>query len=168
MKLLRLLSLVLFLLFLMSMPLYQTGCGSLKPVPVAEGHDPVVVYAERAQRSSLRIYEEITEWEFLNRNALSADVSRAVDSVRKEFPPAWRESRKALEDYKQRVPGVNASTVERITGALLVFQDTLLRLKKNGSPTEIAQVTNALGTIITSVRTLFNGTNQPPALQPQP
>lgn len=142
------------------------GCkffGPLKPVPVAEGHDPVVVYAERAQRSSLGIYEVVIAWETTNRVALPVEVSRAVDKVRTEFPPAWRESRRALELYKQGV-STNASTMDRITGALLVFQDTLLQLKQGNDPNEIIQVGNALSSIVNSIRIFFGGANATPPL----
>lgn len=166
MKILRSIMSVYLILVMLSAPVFMTGCGSLKPVPVAEGNDPVVVYAERAQRSSLAIYKEITEWELANRAALPAEVSRAVDAVRREFKPAWEESRRALALYKQQVPGVDATTLDRITGALLVFQATLLRLKQDSNPNEVAQVGNALSSLIASIRSLFGSTTTP-ALQPQ-
>lgn len=160
---------VYLVLIMLTAPVILTGCGSLKPVPVAAGNDPVVVYAERAQRSSLEIYKQITEWEFANRTTLPADVSRAIDQVRREFKPAWEESRRALALYKQQVPGVDATTLERITGALLVFQATLLRLKQDHNPNEVAQVGNALSSLITSIRTLFGSTPTTlPVPQPQP
>lgn len=142
------------------------GCQglSLKPVPVAEGHDPVVVNAERALTSSLRIYKIVTDWEMNNRAALPAEVSRAIDAVRQQFPGAWKEADRAIDLYKAQVPGADASTIDRISGSLLVFQDTLLRLKSNAKPGDVAQLNSSLATIISSLKVLFSS----PTPQPQP
>lgn len=161
---------ILLLVAVLWIPLVVTpvlvGCKSLKPVPVAEGHDPVVVFAERAQTSSLGIYKELIEWELANRASLPAEVSRAVDKARAEFPPAWEQSRTALAFYKQQVPGADASMLDRITGALLVAQDTFTRLRKSGSVGEVAQLQNAVGTLVSSLKLLFGGRSSVPLPSP--
>jgi len=130
-----------------------TGCGSVKPVPVAEGHDPVVVNAERVQGSTLDIYKLVIDWEKNNRHALPVEVSRGVDQVRKEFPPAWKQSREALKEYKAGT-GPGASDIERATTALEIFSTNMLALKKNGDPNEIARVMSSLTSLVNSVRQL--------------
>lgn len=147
--------------FLLSLP---TGCSFFKPAPIAEGADPVVVNAERAQRSSLDVFRIVTKWEFDNRLALPPEVSQAVDQYRAKFPTAWNESRLALKRYKE-VAGTNPNTINSITAALLAAQDSLLKLKQNASPNEVTQVTNALSSLIASLRSFFPSN---PIPQPQP
>lgn len=146
-------------------PLAFTGCaffGTMKPAAIAEGQDPVVVQAERAQRSSLDVFRIVTKWEFANRVALPVDVSRAIDRYRAEFPPAWNESRLALKRYKEAA-GSNPTALNSITAALLVAQESLLQLKKNASPNEVTQVTNALNSLVGSIRSFFTATPLPTA-----
>lgn len=131
-----------------------TGCDTFKPAPIAEGSDPVVVNAERAQQSSLSIFQVVTKWEYDNRLSLPRDVSRAIDRYRIEFPPAWSESRRALQKYKDTA-GTDPSAINSITAALLVVQDSLLQLKKDANPNEVAQVTNALSSLIASIKSFF-------------
>src|SRR5688572_11522345 len=114
-------------------PLVFTGCtlfGTMKPAPIAEGQDRVVVHAEPAQRSSLDVFRIVTKWEYDNRVSLPVGVSRAIDRYRAEFPPAWNESRLALQRYKETA-GTNPTAINSITAALLVAQESLLQLKKN-------------------------------------
>jgi len=140
---------------LLSAPLVLTGCGSLKPVPVAEGHDAVVVNAERVQKSSLDIYEQTINWELAHRATLPASISRAVDKYRAEFLPAWKKSRVALQAYKDRT-GPDASTVARVTAALSVAQSSLLSLMLSGaSDAEVAQANSAINSLITSIGSLI-------------
>ena len=110
----------------------STSCAwfhpeDIKPVPVAPGHDPIIVNLERVQGSSLAIYKNTTEWELSNRAVLPASVSRAVDKIRKEFPPAWEESRRILKDYKSAI-GVDTNRVTALTAALTAAQASMLRL----------------------------------------
>jgi hypothetical protein len=154
-------------LFIFSLSVLLEGCGSLTPAPIAEGSDPVVVNAERAQRSSLDIFRIVTTWEFNNRLALPPEVSRVVDRYRTEFPPIWNESRLALKKYKEVAGTNNPTAINSITAALLASQDSLLKLKKNASPNEVVQVGNALSSLISSVRSFFPSTPAP-ALKPQP
>lgn len=140
-------------------PVTFTGCGSLKPVPVAEGHDAVVVNAERIQKSSLAIYKQVTEWELKNRASLPAEVSRAVDKIRAEFPNAWRLSSQALKDYKAN-RGPDATAISKITAGLSAVQTALLNLQGSsaGSP-EILQASNAIASLVNSLKLLLNPTN---------
>lgn len=144
---------------LVSAPVALTGCGGLKPAPIAEGQDSVVVNAERIQRSSLDVYEQVTKWEYANRATLSANVSRAVDRYRKEFPPAWKLSRSALADYKAK-RGPDADTVAKLTAALSAAQSALLSLQLGGTDNEVVQANNAITSLINSIRTLLQ--KQPP------
>jgi len=157
----RILSTILCsVLLLTSIPVF-TSCGTFgggdKIAPIAEGQDSIVVNAERAQRSTLDIYDLVTQWEFKNRATLPAEVSRAVDAFRKEFPPAWKQSRRALADYKKQ-KGPNSTDVERITSALLVAQANLLQLRDGASATDATRAMNALGQLISSIRVVFNRT----------
>lgn len=134
-------------------PPLLTGCrGSLKPVPVAEGSDPVVVNAERIQRSSLAIYDQVTAWELAHRSALPKEASQAVDAFRREFPPAWRLSRQALADYKSNK--VSESAIDRTTAALAAAQSALLSLRLGQSQNEVDQAQLAISTLINAIRSL--------------
>ena len=138
-------------------PVTFTGCANLRPVPVAieEGQDPVIVNAQRIQRSSLEIYHQVISWEMQNRNALPVGVSRAVDKYRAEFKPAWELSRKALADYEAK-RGVDATTLGRITAALSAAQTALMSLQANQSNNEIAQAGGAIVSLVNSVSTLVS------------
>jgi len=136
------------------------GCGSLKPAPIEAGQDAVVVNAERVQNSSLAIFEQVTQWEFDNRATLPAEVSRAIDVYRKEFPPAWKTSRKALADYKAKV-GPDATALEKATAALSVAQGALLQLKLGQSESDVLQANNAITKLINAISVLFTKTPAP-------
>ena len=147
--------------------LLSPGCYRLQPAPIAEGSDPVVVNAERAQRSSLDVFRIVTAWEYRNRLVLPPEVSRAIDTYRQEFPAAWNESRIALKQYKS-IAGANPSALNSITAALLTAQTSLLKLKQTASTNEVTQVQNALSLLIDSIRSFFDPSGQPPQPQPQP
>lgn len=115
----------------------------IKPVPVAAGQDPVIVNLERVQVSSLEIYRQTTEWEYAHRAALPAEVSRAVDKARAEFPKAWTESRLILADYKAGKGGSN--DVSRVTAALSAAQASLIRLRVDHA--EAFQLINDIATL---------------------
>lgn len=131
------------------------GCSGINSAPIAEGQDAVIVNAERIQRSSLDIYEQVIKWETVNRAVLPAEVSRAVDKFRAEFPKAWEQSRVALGQYKLGT-GPDATTMGKATAALSIVQSSLLGLMLNGSDSEIAQAKNSLDSLIRSVGLLFN------------
>lgn len=145
------------LIFLIaSLSLLTPGCAqlaALKPKPVAEGQDAIVVNAERAQVSSLEAYRVITEWEFNNRAILPVEVSRAVDQYREHFPDAWRESRKVLDDYKAK-RGPNKDQVTRISAALSAAQSSLLQIKLGQSPEQIEAMGKALNQLTEAVKIL--------------
>lgn len=145
---------VCFVLLFISVQTF-TGCAFFKDsiVPVAEGQDAVIVNAERAQRSSLDIYEMTVTWEYNNRAVLPAEVSRAVDAFRKEFPPVWRQSRDALKEYKVR-RGPSATDMERITAALLITQERLLALQREADPNQATQAMSSLRQLLESIRVL--------------
>jgi len=148
-----------YLIALFALALSLTGCvGPFKPAPIAEGADPIVVHAERAQRSSLKVYETVTQWEFDNRASLPPEVSRAIDKYRESFKPAWLESRKALANYKARV-GPTATDIERITAALLAAQDSLMAMKKDTS--KVVQVTTSLTQLLNAIKALRTPTPVP-------
>ncbi len=145
--------LMALLMSLLALPATFTGCA-LKPVPVAEGHDAVVVNAQRIQKSSLAIYEQVTNWELNNRATLPAEVSRTVDKYRAEFPKAWRLSRQALADY-QAHRGPDATAVSRITAGLSAVQTALLSLQGGHSGNEIVQANNAITSLVNSLNLLL-------------
>ena len=141
---------------LFCLPVAFTGCAAwsdIKPVPIAEGADAIVVNAERAQNATLGVYKLVTDWEFDNRAALPAEVSRAVDAYRKEFPKAWRESRLILKSYKAN-KGIGTDDVTRVTALLKATEESLLRLRKEGSTNEVVQAMNSLNTLVNSIRAL--------------
>lgn len=143
-----------------------TGCSwyklsDLKPVPVAKGQDPVVVNAERVQTTSLAVFKEVTEWELAYRVSLPVAVSRATDAARKEFPSAWRESRKALAEYKQ-FRGVSTNALDRTTAALKATEAALLRLKSHSDPESVVSVFSTLRSLADSIAML----RRPPVVQP--
>lgn len=154
----KLLLIPICLSLLVAVPTFNGCVGPFKPVPVAEGHDPVVVHAERIQRSSLQIFRQVTVWEFNNRLSLPVEVSRAIDKYRTDFPPAWTESRAALQAYKAKT-GPDATAIQRTTAALEIAQASLLKLRKEQSPNEATQAYNALSTLIASVRQLTTKPN---------
>jgi hypothetical protein len=133
-----------------------SGCAwlhpqDLKPVPVAAGQDSVVVNAERIQETSLFAYKELIEWEFQNRAFLAADVSRAVDNVRKEFPTQWRLSRKILSDYKA-ARGGDISDLNRINAALSAAQTAMLAFP--GDNSDVPALFAAITSLSQSISTL--------------
>lgn len=133
-----------------------SGCAwfhpqDLKPVPVAAGQDSVVVNAERIQQTSLFAYQELIEWELANRAFLAADVSRAVDRVRREFPTQWKLSRKILADYKT-TRGTDLSDLNRVNSALSAAQTAMLNFK--GDNSDVGALFNALTSLNQSINTL--------------
>lgn len=121
-----------------------SGCSffGLKPVPVAAGQDVVVVSAERVQATSLTTFKELTEWEMQNRAALPLEVTKAVDEVRKEFPPMWRASRAALADYKAK-RGPTLDGMSRVTAALSAAESQMLTLRTK----DAADITGLFGAL---------------------
>lgn len=142
---------------LISIPAF-TGCEKIKFAQIEEGQDAIVVNAERAQRSSLDVYEIVTNWEYNHRATLPPEVSRAVDAFRAEFPPAWKQSREALKEYKAK-RGPTTNQIENITTALLIAQQRLLALKSDANPSQAAQAMNSLSSLVHSLRILFNRTS---------
>lgn len=144
-----------------------TGCNLIKPAPIAEGQDPVLVNAQRIQTSSLAVYGQIIEWETTNRMTLPVEVSRTVDKFRKEFEPAWRLSREALDDYEAK--RIDGSTLSRLTAALSATQFTLLSLQLGADATTIAQANESLTKLINAVRVIGSSpTNAPPPVPSPP
>jgi PBP1b-binding outer membrane lipoprotein LpoB len=116
--------------------------GCITPAPIAANADPVVVMAERVQQTSLSAYQALIEWELANRAALPAEISRAVDDAREEFPVLWKASRSALKDYQAKA-GPNADTMNRITAGLSAAQNAFLSLHAQDA-TQINSLTAAL------------------------
>lgn len=153
MQKLKFITLIVLLAF--TVPTF-TGCavfGSIKGAPIEAGHDPIVVHAERLQNSSLDVFKHVTKWEYDNRNVLPVEVSRAIDKYRVEFPPAWKESRKILADYKAN-RGTGTNDIERLNAVLRTVETSLLRLRQNHNPNQITQAVNALSNLITTIQTL--------------
>lgn len=154
---------ILWFSFLVS---FFTGCGTtFKPAPIAPGNDPVVVNAERAQRSSLDIFRIVTNWEYKNRLSLPPEVSRAIDGYRAEFPNAWNESRLALKQYKS-LAGSDPTALNSITAALLAAEASLVKIKQTSNPNEVAQVTAALESLLDSIASFFHKPVSPAVVQP--
>lgn len=147
------------------------GCvGPFKGAAIEPGNDPVVVHAERAQRISLDTFARVTKWEYTNRFSLPAEVSRAVDAYRTNFPSMWRESRVALSLYKQNA-GPDPTRIESITAALWATHASLLKLKVDQNPSHIGEAMQALQDLIKNINLIFtpiggNSTNATPVAAP--
>lgn len=123
----------------------------IKPAVVAPGQDAALVNAERVHASSLGVYRELITWETSNRAVLPAEVSRAVDKTRREFPKAWREANAVLKDY--RATRGDSTSVNRIAAALSAAQSSMLRLKIDASQTnELLASLNALSESIATLK----------------
>lgn len=134
------------------------GCSmfdtaGLKPAPVAEGQDVVVVNLERIQATSLTTYKHTIEWETSNRAVLPAEVSRAIDKTRREFPKAWRDSRKILFDYKA-ARGTNIDAAMKVTAALSAAQTAMLDLRADQNQT--TKLFDAIGRLSQNISALRN------------
>jgi hypothetical protein len=145
-------------LIVASLGLGLSGCAwfnptDLKPAPVAEGQDSVVVNAQRVQKTSLFAYEKMINWELANRAILPAEVSRAVDKARAEFMPNWRASRAALKEYEE-ARGGNLDTLHRLTTALSVAQANFLKLTGSQHAGDVTAVFTALTQLNEAVATL--------------
>lgn len=157
---------VLPLFGLLLMLVLPSCVGPFKGAAIEPGNDPVVVHAERAQRISLDTFARVTKWEYTNRFALPAEVSRAVDAYRTNFPLAWRESRVALNLYKQNA-GPDPTRIESITAALWATHASLLKLKVDQTPGHIGEAVTALQELIKNINLIFaapvgSSTNPPP------
>lgn len=131
------------------------GCAwfhpeEIKPVAVAPGQDAALVNAERIHASSLGVYREIIVWETQNRAVLPAEVSRAVDKTRREFPKAWNEANLILKDYRKNRG--DPTNVNRIAAALAAAQSSMLRLKVDASTSN--ELFTALNQLSQSIATL--------------
>ena len=134
-----------------------TGCAwlhpeELKPVAIAPGQDAALVNAERIQASSLGVYHELIVWETTHRATLPAEVSRAVDRTRREFPKAWREASAILKDYRSSRTGLDG--VSRVTAAMASAQASMLRLKVDVAQSN--ELLTALTSLSESISTLKN------------
>lgn len=144
-----------------------TGCKNffnpqdLKPVPVAEGQDSIVVNAQRVQNTSLFAYQQLVEFELANRAILSVQFSRAVDQVRAQFKPNWRASRKALEDYQAK-RGVSLDDMNRVTAALSAAQTAMLELRNSQDAGAIASVITSISRLANNINALRSVSNQQP------
>jgi hypothetical protein len=146
----------LLLVVCVGLALGTSGCAwfhpeKLKPVAVAPGQDVYLVNAERVHASSFETYKTLTNWELNSREQLPVEVSRAVDQVRREFPPAWGEADKILADYRA-TRGGGTNDLERLTAALSVAQASMLRLKADNG--QVTQMFTALTDLTTSVAAL--------------
>lgn len=129
------------------------ACAPLTPAPVAPGQDAVVVNAERIQVTALESFKQLAEWELSNRHTLPPQVTRAVDNTRREFPKAWRLSRKILADYKA-ARGPTVDDVNRVTAALSATQTALLTLRSDNSQTvQLAAAIAKLSASVTALKT---------------
>lgn len=74
------------------------GCAA-----VQEGHDPVVVHAERTTALALEVFSTFDTWEFENRSVLAAtpEIRKAADLIRSNAPNWLRTARAVTEAYKQ-------------------------------------------------------------------
>lgn len=97
-------------LLLLTIPTIGVGCAA-----VQEGSDPVVVRAQQAQSLSLQILDSFVLYEYNNRGALlavSPEIKKAADNVRKRAPMAFESLSNALATYKaNRTPENKANLV---------------------------------------------------------
>jgi hypothetical protein len=143
------------ILIAFTLALGTSGCAwfrpeELKPAPVAVGQDAALVNAERIHSSSLDVYHELIVWETQHRHNLPAEISRAVDRTRREFPKAWSEASTILKDY--RLNRKDTAGMNRIAAALAAAQSSMLRLKTDGAQSN--DVITALNSLATSIATL--------------
>ena len=81
------------------------GCQQLglTPAPIAEGSDPLVVNAERASKISLSVFEAAVNFDHDNLLLMKEklpSVHEQVQTLRREFPPAYQAVRDATKAYK--------------------------------------------------------------------
>lgn len=143
------------ILLLATLSLGVGGCawfqpGDIKPVAVAPGQDAALVNAERIHSTSLGVYRELITWELQHRAGLHAEVSRAVDKTRREFPKAWHEANIILKDY--RANRGDSTSVNRISAALAAAQSSMLRLKVDASKS--GELLSSLNSLSESIATL--------------
>lgn len=75
-----------------------TGCAS-----VAEGHDPIVVNAERVSASAFDLIDSFLQYEAANRELLwrtDQGIKRVADQLRDQAPGAIKTLRNATKAYK--------------------------------------------------------------------
>jgi hypothetical protein len=83
----------------------NSGCANLGLTPAAllPGADPLVVNTERAQQISLASYNAAIHFDADNLVLMKSQlpqVHQAIQTLRNEFPQAFRDSRTALAAYK--------------------------------------------------------------------
>lgn len=101
------------------------GCGPgqplepLKPAPIAEGSDRLVVQSERAVQVAFETYKATVEYDRRNLEAiktLAPAVHETVQGLRREFPNAYRDARLAIAEYKKvRTPAAADVMNQKVT-----------------------------------------------------
>lgn len=67
---------------------------------VAEGHDKLIVNAERTAKLSFAMVDGFLEYEEANRPIVPPQMTRTADELRTQFPPAYTAFRNATKLYK--------------------------------------------------------------------
>lgn len=78
-------------------PAILTGCKA--PTMFASG-DPVVVNSEKTIAIAFDSVDAFLRWEYTNRHAVPADVTKVADTIRRDAPDAFRNARAVLRAYK--------------------------------------------------------------------
>lgn len=89
------------------------GCTAIAP-----GEDRVVVNAQRTLSIAVTTADNFVLWEYDNHDKVSRDVQIAANTFRREFPPALRAARQALDTYKLLK---SDSARSNLDGALMVL-----------------------------------------------
>lgn len=105
------------LLLCASVPLWFNGCAQIAP-----GNDPVVVNAERTAKIAFNTVDGFLEWEYANRAVVPQQVTKAADTLRNDFPPAYATLRNLTRAYKQNRTAENKAN---LTTTLRVVQTML-------------------------------------------
>jgi hypothetical protein len=95
--------------------LLLVGCGSIQP-----GNDPVVVNAERTTQLAVDVFDTFLQWEYSNRQALSAtpEVRQSADFIRAKGQDWLVTARSMTQAYKQNRTPENKANLETAMAVL--------------------------------------------------
>lgn len=95
--------------------LMLVGCGSIQP-----GHDPVVVNAERTTQLAVDVFDTFLQWEYANREALSAtpEVRQSADFIRARGQDWLVTARSMTQAYKRNRTPENKANLDTAMAVL--------------------------------------------------
>jgi hypothetical protein len=101
--------------FVLALAILHTGCGSIQP-----GNDPVVVNAERTTQLAVDVFDTFLQWEYANRQALSAtpEVRQSADFIRAKGQDWLVTARSMTQAYKRNRTPENKGNLETAMAVL--------------------------------------------------